>query len=104
MNIYSDSLHTAMNFLSDKALNILNLLYIEENFNIRDTRQNLSVSSHFAAGQTLKDLTDSYSLMYFISALSVPTHYLNIQDYTNIVINLIMSCTQVSYYIEPDFR
>ena len=36
MNVYSDDLHTAVNFLSRKALNIPNLLYMGRDFNIRD--------------------------------------------------------------------
>jgi len=38
MNIYSDSLHTTVDFLSNKALNIPNLLYMGENFNIKDVK------------------------------------------------------------------
>jgi len=36
MNVYSDNLHTAVDFLAGEALNILNLLYMGEDFNIRD--------------------------------------------------------------------
>jgi len=36
MNVYSDDLHIAVNFLSRKALNIPNLLYMGGDFNIRD--------------------------------------------------------------------
>ena len=36
MNVYSDDLYTAVNFLSRKALNIPNLLYMGGDFNIRD--------------------------------------------------------------------
>ena len=36
MNVYSDNLHTAVDFLSRKALNIPNLLYMGGDFNIRD--------------------------------------------------------------------
>ena len=36
MNVYSDDLHTAVDFLSREALNIPNLLYIGGDFNIRD--------------------------------------------------------------------
>ena len=78
MNVYSNSLHNAMKFLYNKALNIHNLLYMEEDFNVRDTEWNLSVSSHSAAGQVLRDLADSYSLVHSIPVLSVPTHYLDI--------------------------
>ena len=71
MNVYSDNLHTAVDFLSNEAPNIPHLLYIEGNFNVRDTEQNSSVSSHSTASQTLMDLAKSYSLVYSTSVLSV---------------------------------
>jgi len=46
INVYSDSFHTTVDFLSNKALNISNLLYIEEDFNVRDTKWDLSISSY----------------------------------------------------------
>ena len=104
MNVYSDSPHTNVNFLSDKALNISNLLYIEGDFNVRDAKQDFL---HPVASQALKNLADSYSLVHFIPALSVPTHYLDIQGHAYTVIDLIflyMSCAQVSYCIKPDLR
>jgi len=50
MNVYSDDLHTAVDFLSREALNIPNLLYMGGNFNIRDAEWDPSISSHLAAG------------------------------------------------------
>ena len=50
MNVYSNYLHTAVNFLTKEALNIPNLLYMGGNFNIRDAKWNLSVSSYLVAG------------------------------------------------------
>jgi len=75
MNVYSDDLHTIVDFLSNKPLNIPNLLYMRENFNIRDAKWDPFVSLHSAAGQTLRDLADSYSLVYSILALFVLTYY-----------------------------
>ena len=85
MNIYSNSLHTAVDFLSSKTLNISNLLYIEENFNVRSVKWDPSVSSHPVASQALRDLINSYSLMYSIPVHPVSTHYSSIQDHTNTV-------------------
>ena len=56
-------IHTVVDFLYNKALNIPNLLYMEEDFNIRDVEYNLSISSYLAARQVLRDLADSYSLV-----------------------------------------
>ena len=89
MNIYSKSLYTTVDFLSNKALNISNLLYIEENLNSRSARWNPFISSHSAASHALKNLTDSHSLVCSIPALSVPTYYSDIQGYDNTVIDLI---------------
>ena len=50
INVYSDNLHTAVNFLSREALNIPNLLYMGGDFNIRDTEWDPSVLLHPTAG------------------------------------------------------
>ena len=107
MNVYSDDLHTAVNFLSREALNIPNLLYMGGNFNIRDAEWDPSVLSHPATGQSLRDLADSYSLVHSLPVLSVSTHYLDISGHANSVIDLIflgINCAQVIHCIEPDLR
>ena len=71
MNVYSNSLHTTMDFLSNKALNIPNLLYIGGNFNIRDTEWDISVSSHPTTSQVLRDLAKFNSLVCSIPVLYV---------------------------------
>ena len=107
MNVYSDDLHTAVDFLSRKALNIPNLLYMGRDFNIRDAEWDPFVSSHPTAGQSLRDLADSYSLVRLLPVLSVPTHYSDISGHANSVIDLIflgINCAQVTHCIEPDLR
>jgi len=107
MNVYSDDLYTAVDFLSREALNIPNLLYMGRDFNIRDAEWDPSVSLHPAAGQSLRDLADSYSLVCLLPALSVPTHYSDISGQANSVIDLIflsINCAQVTHHIEPDLR
>jgi len=107
MNIYSDDLHTAVDFLSNAASNIPHLLYMGGDFNVRDAEWDPFVSSHPAAGQALMDLAESYSLVCSIPVLSVPTHYSDISGHANSVIDLIflgMSCAQVTHRIEPDLR
>ena len=56
MNVYSDDLHTAVDFLSNTAPNISHLLYMGGDFNVKDAEWDPSVSSHPAAGQALMDL------------------------------------------------
>ena len=89
MNVYLDDLHTAVDFLANEAPNIPHLLYMREDFNIRNAEWDPSVSLYPAAGQVLIDLADSYSLMCSILALSVPTHYSDINGHANSVIDLI---------------
>ena len=107
MNVYSNDLHTAVDFLANIAPNIPHLLYMGEDFNVRDAEWDPSVSSHPAAGQALMDLAESYSLVHSIPVLSVPTHYSDISGHANSVIDLIflgMSCAQVTHRIKPDLR
>ena len=107
MNVYLDNLHTTVNFLIRKALNISNLLYIGKDFNIRDNEWDPSVSLHPVAGQSLRDLADFYSLVCSLPVLSVPTHYSDISGHANSVIDLIflgINCAQVTHCIEPDLR
>ena len=107
INVYSDDLHTAVDFLSREALNISNLLYMSGDFNIRDAKWDPSVSLYPITGQSLKDLADYYSLVCCLPALSVPTHYSDISGHANFVINLIflsINCAQVTHCIQPDLR
>ena len=65
------------------------------------------ISLYSITDQALRNLVDSYSLMYSILVLSFSTHYLNIQDHTNTVIDLLfldISYSQVFYCIEPNLR
>ena len=85
----------------DQVIDISNLLYIDENFNIRDAKRNLSVSAYPVVGQALIDLTDSLGLVCSLPVLLVPTHYLDTDSHANSVIDLIflgMSASQVSLY------
>ncbi len=50
---------------------------------------------------------DSYSLVYSLPVLSVPTHYSDISSHANSVIDLIflsISYTQVIHFIEPNLK
>jgi len=107
MNVYSDDCHSAVKFMLDQIIDIPNLLYMGGDFNIRDAKWDLFVSSYPAAGQALIDLADSLGLVCSLLELSVPTHYLDTNSHTNSVIDLIfldMSYAQVLHCIEPDLR
>ena len=49
INVYSDSLYITIDFLSNKALYVFNLLYIKGTFNIKDAKWNPFVSSYSIA-------------------------------------------------------
>jgi len=107
MNVYLDNLHTTVDFFTRKALSIPNLLYMGRDFNIRDAKWDSSISLHSAAGQSLRDLTDFYSLVCFLLVISVPTYYSDISDHANSVIDLIflgISYVQATHSIEPGLR
>jgi len=107
MNVYSDDCHSAVKFMLDQIIDIPNLLYMGGDFNIRDAKWDLSVSSHPAAGQALMNLADSLGLVCLLPELLVPTHYSDTDGHANSVIDLIflgMSYAQVLYHIEPDLR
>ena len=107
MNVYLDNLYTIVEFLTRKALSIPNLLYMGRDFNIRDAKWDPSILLHSAAGQSLRDLTDFYSLVCSLLVLSVPTYYSDISGHANSVIDLIflgISYVQAIHSIEPDLR
>ena len=69
MNIYSDSSHSTLKYLKDTEANILNLLIMTGDFNIRDSIWDLSFPHHLAISDNLIILADSFNL-----DLSIPTH------------------------------
>jgi len=107
MNVYLDNFYTTFEFLTRKALSIPNLLYMGRNFNIRDAKWNPSILLHSAAGQSLRDLIDFYSLVCSLLVLFIPTYYSDISGHANSVIDLIflgISYVQATHSIEPDLR
>ena len=89
MNIYSDSSHSALKYLKDTEVNIMNLLIMTSNFNIRDSIWDLSFPYHLAISDDLMILADFYNLDLSIPTHRAPTRYLNMTGEVNSVINLI---------------
>jgi len=107
MNVYLDNHHSAVKFMLDQIIDILNLLYMGRDLNIRDAEWDPSTSSHSAASQALMDLANSLGLVCSLLELPVPTHYLDTDGHANLVIDLIflgMNCTQVLHCIKPNLR
>ena len=89
MNIYSDSSHSALKYLKDTEVNIMNLLIMTSNFNIRDSIWDPSFPHHLAISDDLMILADFYNLDLSIPTHRAPTRYLNMTGEVNSVINLI---------------
>jgi len=88
-NIYSNLSQTALKYLKDTKANINNVLAITRNFNIRDCSWNPSFLHYSAYSDLLIDITDSMNLYIFKSTNQVPTRYLDNQEDSNSMINLM---------------
>ena len=89
MNIYSHFIHSALKYLKNTEVNILNLLIMTGNFDIRDSLQDSSFPHHSAISDNFLIIVDSFNF-----DLSSPTHciftrYLDMSGESNLVINLI---------------
>ena len=106
MNVYSDLSHTALKYLKDTKVNILNLLIMTCDFNIKDSIWNLLFSHHSAFSNNLFTITDSFNLELLFSTNCVSTRYLNSDIRANSVIDLIFlwsRSTEINNYsIHPD--
>ena len=89
MNVYSDSSHSTLKYLKDTGVNILNLLIVTGDFNIRDSIWDLSFPHHSAITDNLIIIANSFNLDLSIPTHQVPTRYLDITGKVNLVIDLM---------------
>jgi len=89
MNVYSDSSHSALKYLKDTEVNILNLLIMTGDFNIRDSIWNPSFPHHSTISDDLIIIADSFNLDLSIPTNQVPTRYSDMVSKANSVINLM---------------
>jgi len=89
INIYSDSFQTALMYFKDTEANINNVLVMTGDFNIRDKSWDTLFPHHFSHCNILTDIADSFNLCISKYTNQVPTRYLNNQNNSNLVINLI---------------
>jgi len=89
MNIYSDSFHSTLKYLKDTEVNILNLLIMTGNFNIRDSIWDPSFPYHSAINNNLMIIADSFNLDLLIPTHCIPTRYLDMAGDLNSVIDLM---------------
>ena len=106
MNVHSNSFHSALKYLKDTEVNIMNLLIITGDFNIRDSIWDPSFPHHSVISDDLMILADSYNLDLLIFTHQVPTRYSDITSKTNLVIDLMFlqsgSMKLNNHYIYPD--
>ena len=62
MNVYSDSSHFTLKYLKDTEVNILNLLIMTGDFNIRDSIWDSSFPHHSTISDDLMIITDLFNL------------------------------------------
>jgi len=89
MNVYSDSSHSTLKYLKDTEVNILNLLIITGNFNIRDSIWDPSFPHHSTISDNLMIIADLFNLDLSIPTNQVPTRYSDMVGEANSVIDLI---------------
>ena len=89
MNIYSDSSYSTLKYFKDIEVNILNLLIMTGDFNIRDSIWDLSFPHHSAISDNLMIIADSFNLDLSISTHHVSTRYLDTASNSNLVIDLM---------------
>ena len=70
MNIYSDSPHSTLKYLKNTEMNIMNLLIMTGNFNIRDSIWNLSFPHHL-----LRTLTMDFNFYFYFSFFTFLFHF-----------------------------
>ena len=107
MNIYSDSSYSTLKYLKDIEVNILNLLIMTGDFNIRDSIWDLSFPHHSAISDNLMIIADSFNLDLSIPTHHVSTRYLDTASDSNLVIDLMFlrsSSTELNNHsIHPDW-
>ena len=90
INIYSNSLQSALKYLKDTEVDIPNVLIMVGNFNIRDNFWDPMYLHHSTYSDLLINIMNSLLLGLSYSTNSIPTKYLDDNQSLNLVINLVM--------------
>jgi len=89
INIYSDNQQAALKYLKDTEINLNNALIMTGDLNIRNNNWDLAYLHHSIYTNTLREITNSFSLELSISITQVPTRYAVNSTDSNLVINLM---------------
>ena len=89
MNVYSDSSHTVLKYLKDTEVNLLNLLIMASDFNIRDSFWNPTFPHHSYLCDNLLIVADSFNLELSCPTNNVSTRYLDSNSGSNSTIDLM---------------
>ena len=104
--MYSDSSHTTLKYLKNTEVNLLNLIIIAGNFNIRNSIWDLVFPHHSIFSDDLMIVADFFNLELLSSTHNVPTRYSDSDNSSNSTINLMFlqigSRKLNNYSIHPD--
>jgi len=89
LNIYSDSLHSALKYLKDTEVNVNNVLLMTGDFNIRDNLWDPSFPFHSSISNDLFMIADSFDLALSSPTNPGPTKFSDTAGESNLVINLM---------------
>ena len=89
LNVYSDSSHTALNYLKDTEVNIDNVLIMTGNFNIRDCLWDPTFPHHSTISDNLFIIADSFNLSLSTATNPCPTRYSDMSGEANSVLDLM---------------
>ena len=89
LNVYSDSLHSALKYLKDTEVNISNVLLMIGDFNIRDNLWDPSFPFHASISDNLIMIADSFNLSLLSLTNPGPTRFSDTAGKLNSVIDLM---------------
>ena len=108
LNVYSDSSHSALKYLKNTKVNILNLLIMTGDFNIRGNIWDPSFPHHSVISDDLMTIVDSFNLELSFPTNHVSTKYLDSNSGSNSVIDLMFlqngSTELNNHQIHPDLH
>ena len=108
VNVYSDSLQTALKYLKVTEANINNILIITGDFNIRNSIWDPSFLYHSTCSDLLTNITNSMNFCLLRLINPVLTRYSDNQNNSNSVIHLMFLRQDLSEFnnhtIYPDIR